>query len=409
MTNLDKARRYEVAIVGGGLIGSTLALALGRAGLSVALIERASPTALLDDAFDGRTTAVAASSQTVLAGIGAWDELAPLAGPILDIRISDGASRLHLHYDHAAVGDRPLGYIVENRHLRRALFQALATVDTVTIVAPTSVAAIVRDNAAAKLTLDDGSEIAAQLVIGTDGRNSTVRRSADIGSVTWGYDQTSLVTLVRHDEPHRSIAHERFLTGGPFALLPMADSHVSSVVWSDETSLIHRMIALDDAKLAVELVERFGPWLGTFKIVAPRSEWKLSLHHAKSYVAPRLALAGDAAHGIHPIAGQGANLGWRDVAALAEVLVDARRLGLDIGALDVLRRYEAWRRPDNIALTAATDGLNRLFSNDVAPVRLARDLGLAAVQKIGPLKQIFMRHAMGLAGDQPRLARGERL
>jgi 2-octaprenyl-6-methoxyphenol hydroxylase len=401
--------RFDVAVIGGGPVGALLALALGGAGLRIALIDRTPPTVQLAESFDGRATAVALGSKRILDGLGVWTELDGQAGPILDIRVSDGRSRLFLHYDHKSVGDEPLGFIVENRHLRRALAHAVAAAPSVVLKAPCEIAAIERDPGAAVLHLADGSVLRASLVVGCDGRGSLVRRSAGIASAEWQYGQTALVCSLRHELPHRGVAHERFLKAGPFALLPLRDPHMCSVVWTETNKAAPSLLRLDDAAFSAEMQARFGDALGALSIAGRRWSWPLSLHHAARYVAPRLALAGDAAHGIHPIAGQGLNLGWRDVAALAEVLVDARRLGLDIGQLDILERYESWRRPDTIGLILATDGLNRLFSNDVAPVRLVRDVGLALVNRTEPLKRRFMRQAMGLAGPLPRLVRGEAL
>lgn len=398
---------YDVAIVGAGLIGSTLALALGRAGLSVALIDRRAGPERRAAEHDERTTAVALGSRRILESVGAWRDSAIRGGPILDIRVSDGSSTLHLHYDHRTIGPDPLGHIVPNHTLRSDLDAALRETPSVDDLAPAAVVEIERTPQLAQLTLADGSRVSATLVIGTDGRRSAVAKAARIRSVGWSYGQTALVTLIRHSEPHRGIAHERFLRGGPLALLPLTDPHACSVVWTETNALAQHLAGLDPAKTAEEMEARFGPWLGRFEIIGRRQLWPLSFHHAAQYVAPRLALAGDAAHGIHPIAGQGANLGWRDAAALAEVLVDARRLGLDIGALDVLRRYQSWRRPDTLALSAATDGLNRLFSNDFGPLRLMRDVGMATVNRIAPLKQAFMLQAMGIGGRLPRLAKGE--
>ena len=399
--------RFDVAVIGGGPVGALLALALAGAGLGVALLDRAAPAEAEEEGFDGRATAVALGSQRILAGLGVWQELAPAAGPILDIRVSDGRSHLFLHYDHRSVGDEPLGYIVENRHLRRALNRAVREAPLVTLLAPCAIDAIRPDATGVTLLREDGASLRASLLVGADGRGSLVRRSAGIASTEWQYGQTALVCSVQHDEPHRGIAHERFLTAGPLALLPLKDPHRCSVVWTETTRAAAILLALDDEAFSAEMQARFGDSLGRIRIAGRRWSWKLALHHAARYVAPRLALAGDAAHGIHPIAGQGLNLGWRDVAALAEVLVDARRLGLDIGQIDVLQRYEAWRRPDTLSLILATDGLNRLFSNDIAPVRLARDIGLGLVDRIEPLKRRFMRQAMGLAGPLPRLVRGE--
>ena len=401
--------RCDVAIIGGGPVGALLALALGRAGLDIALLDRTPPQVMHDEGFDGRATAVALGSQRILKSLGLWQRLASEAGPILDIRVSDGRSRLFLHYDHRSLGNDPLGYIVENRHLRAALAAAVAAEPAILLHAPATVTGLAAEATGVELALADGGSLRAALVVGADGRGSLVRRAAGIDSTEWQYGQTALVCSVRHDEPHRGIAHERFQPAGPLALLPLKDPHRCSVVWTESDAAASVLLGLDDDAFSAEMQARFGESLGRIHIEGRRWSWKLGLHHAARYVAPRLALAGDAAHGIHPIAGQGLNLGWRDVAALAEVLVDARRLGLDIGDLAVLERYEAWRRPDTLSLIVATDGLNRLFSNDVAPVRLARDIGLAVVDRIAPMKKLFMRHAMGLAGRQPRLVRGEAL
>ncbi|MBV8165385.1 MAG: 2-octaprenyl-6-methoxyphenyl hydroxylase [Alphaproteobacteria bacterium] len=400
---------FDVAVVGGGMVGSTLALALGGAGFRVVLIDREPPATMIADAYDGRASAIALGSKHVLTSLGVWPMLAPDAGPIRDIRVSDGPSRLFLHYDHRDVNDEALGYIVENRHLRRALATALAACPTVARRAPVALEAVERDPHGATLVLGDGTRLAAGLVIGADGRGSRVREAAGIEIMAWRYPQTAIVCSVRHARPHHGVAHERFLAAGPFALLPLKDEHRASIVWTERAHRVDTMMALDDDTISGEMTHFFGDTLGTLTIEGRRWTWPLGLHHAQRYVDARLALVGDAAHGIHPIAGQGLNLGLRDVAALAEVLVDARRLGLDIGDLGVLERYQRWRRPDNVALLVATDSLNRLFTVDAAPIRLARDLGLAAVNRLPPLKRLFMRHAMGLLGDLPRLARGERL
>ena len=399
----------DVAIVGGGMVGSTLALALGQAGFRVALIDREALATQTAEAYDGRASAIALGSKRVLAGLGVWPRLAPDAGPILDIRVSDGPSRLFLHYDHRAVSDEALGYIVENRHLRRALADGLAACPAVTRHAGVALAGLDRSADAAGVTLADGARLSARLVVGADGRGSRVREDAGIAVTAWRYPQTAIVCSVRHERPHRAVAHERFLGAGPFALLPLKDPHRASIVWTESDRRIDAMLALDDAGISRAMTARFGDSLGALTIEGRRWTWPLGLHHAARYIDHRLGLVGDAAHGIHPIAGQGLNLGLRDVAALAEVLVDARRLGLDIGHQPVLERYQRWRRPDNVALLLATDGLNRLFTSDAEPVRLARDLGLAIVNRLPPLKQVFMRHAMGLLGDLPRLTRGERL
>jgi len=414
----------DVAIVGGGMVGMTLAAALGGAGLSVAVVDAETPAAMTAAAFDGRSSAIAFGSQRVLAGIGAWVAMAPAAQPILDIRVSDGTatggvSRLFLHYDRrdmapAAAGEEtpPFGFIVENRAVRQALLKRLAELPTVTHAAPARVAGVERTADAAVLRLEDGRSVSAQLAVAADGRNSPVRAAAGIKTTEWAYAQTGIVCTVAHEKAHGGVAHEHFLPAGPFAMLPMVDDggiHRSSIVWTERRELAPAMMALGDADFAAEIERRFGPSLGLLRPIGGRFAYPLTLVHAERYVDHRLALLGDAAHAIHPIAGQGLNLGLRDVAALAEAIVDARRLGLDIGDGLALERYQRWRRFDNLVLMAVTDGMNRLFSNDIAPLRLARDLGLAAVNRLPPLKRLFTRHAMGMVGDLPRLVRGERL
>lgn len=401
------AAAADVAIVGGGMVGLALAAGLARQGVRVALVERARLADLGQAALDGRGSAIAAGSQRVLAGLGVWDEMAVAAEPILEIRVADGASPLFLHYDHSEIGAGPLGWIVENAVMRRALAGAVA-VAGVDVVDGASVVGVDYGADEARLSLDGGAEIRARLVVAADGRESPLREAAGICALRWSYPQTGIVCSVRHELPHGGIAHEHFLPAGPFAILPMTGSR-SSIVWTERNDIAPDIMALDDAGFAAELRARFGKFLGEVAPEPGRWSYPLSVVHATQYVAQRFALAGDAAHAIHPIAGQGYNLGLRDVAALAEVIVDAMRLGLDPGAEGPLARYERWRRPDNLAMLAVTDSLNRLFSNDVAPIALARDIGLAAVHRARPLKKLFMRHAMGLAGDLPRLTRGEPL
>jgi 2-octaprenyl-6-methoxyphenol hydroxylase len=263
------------------------------------------------------------------------------------------------------------------------------------------------------LTLQDGREIATRLVVAADGRFSFVRRMSGIGVKEFGYNQTAIVCTMGHERPHRGVAHENFLPAGPFAMLPMTDSretgeimHRSSIVWTEDPRIVPWMLELDDASFAAEVARRFGTTLGKLQPIGPRFSYPMKVSLADTYVKDAVALVGDAAHAIHPVAGQGFNLGVRDVAALAEALVDGHRLGLDLGSLTVLENYARWRRFDNLLLTGFTDGLVRLFSNDLPPVRLARDLGFFAFNLAKPLKRMAMRHAMGVVGDLPRLVRG---
>lgn len=398
----------DVLTIGGGLVGGTLACALAEAGLTIAVVEIGDPNEALSAGFDGRASAVALSSRRLLEGIGLWDKIERQSAPILDIRVTEGESQLFLHYDHREVSDEPLGHMVENRFIRRGILERMRELERIRLLAPARLMEVIRRPGMVEATLADGRRIRAPLVVAADGRFSRVREEAGIRVTQWSYGQSGIVCTVAHERPHDNIAHERFLPTGPFAILPLPENR-SSIVWTERADLAAAMMKLNDADFTDELAARFGDFLGGVEVVGPRWSYPLSLQYAHASVAHRLALVGDASHAMHPIAGQGLNMGWRDVAALAEVLADARRLGLDLGAADVLDRYERWRRFDNTLMLAMTDGLNRLFSNDIAPLRLARDTGLAAVNRIPPLKKLFMRHAMGVVGEVPKLMRGETL
>jgi 2-octaprenyl-6-methoxyphenol hydroxylase len=414
---------FDLAVVGAGLNGSLLALAAGTAGLRTALIDRTPLDAMVDKGFDGRTTAIAYTSQRLFAALGVWDDVAADAEPILDIHISDAghdgrASPLFLHFDHREAATdaetaAPMGWIVENRFLRPSLLRRLAACPGVEIVAPDEVIETDRNAHRATLALKSGRKIVARLIASAEGRSGAMREEAGIGARAWSYNQIAIVVVARHAEPHRGVAQEKFLPGGPFAILPMRDSaageHRSSIVWTERADLAKRLLELDPPRFQAEFARRFGDYLGAVDTIGPRWSFPLALVHAERYVEQRLVLVGDAAHGLHPIAGQGYNLGVRDIAALVEVLVDTKRLGLDVGAADTLERYARWRRADNFTMVAATDLLNRLFSNDIKPLRLLRDVGLASVNRVPPLRRFFLRHAMGLVGDLPKLIRGERL
>ncbi|MCW0235436.1 MAG: UbiH/UbiF/VisC/COQ6 family ubiquinone biosynthesis hydroxylase [Ferrovibrio sp.] len=410
------ADQFDVAVIGGGLNGLTQAIALARHGISVAVIDREDPARATAAGFDGRVSAIALASQRMLDAIGLWRHVSA-AQPMWDIRVSDGDSLLFVHYDHTDIGSDPFGYLVENRVTRLAQQAALADCPNLELIAPMTARHIdygaAGSGAPAVLDLDNGRRIGARLVIGADGRQSAVRREAGIRTIDWSYNQTGIVCTVQHELPHEGVAQERFLPAGPFAILPMTDDeagrHRSSLVWTEPTERAAAIMALDDAGFVAEMRQRFGTGYGDCAVVGPRWSYPLSFMLATRYAGHRMALIGDAAHGIHPIAGQGLNLGLRDIAALTEAVVEARRLGLDIGRSDVLDRYERWRRVDNVVLGAVTDGLTRLFSNDIAPLRIARDLGLGVVNRIGPLKKLFMRHAMGDIGRLPRLLKGESL
>ena len=397
----------ELLIAGGGLTGLLLGLACAGAGLEVSVVDRQDPATLLADDFDGRSSAISYGSHKVLEGIGLWSGLASDAEPIREIRVADDNSPLFLHYDHRALDTGvPLGYIIENRILRRTLIDRLGSIPNFRLLAPLAVNSVSTSALSATAVLSDGRQIQARFVAAADGKTSPLRLAAGIRTVEWRYPQTGIVTTVRHQRPHYGVAVEHFMPAGPFAILPMTGNR-SSIVWTERAELAPRLVGLADTAFAAELAARFGDFLGTVEPIGPRWTYPLTLLLAEEYVSTRLALVGEAAHTIHPIAGQGLNLGIRDVAALAELVIDWRRLGLDIGDDRVLQRYERWRRFDTFMLAAVTDGLNRLFSNRIAPLRLARDVGLAMVDRMPPLKRLLMRDAMGVLGDLPRLVRGQ--
>lgn len=413
-TSPDGPLKVDVLVVGGGLVGATLALALAGAGIAVALVDRENPATALKAEFDGRCSAIAQASQQVLRGLGLWENIASEAAPIEQIRVSDGDSLFFLHYDCAEIGDDPLGFMVENRVMRKALHLRLKDEPRIAHFAPDGIDALERTPGLARARLESGREIQARLVAGCEGRRSPTREAAGITLTRWSYRQTAIVCTVEHERSHEFIAHEHFLPAGPFAILPLLGTKEkpgcrSSLVWTERADIAPAMMALNDADFLAELSKRFGDFLGELKVVGPRFSYPLSLQYAQRSVDRRLVLVGDASHGMHPIAGQGLNMGLRDVAVLSEVLVDAARLGLDLGDAALLERYERARRFDNHLMLAMTDVLNRLFSNDFAPLRLARDLGLGVVNKMPEVKKLFMRDAMGQLGTLPRLMRGEKL
>jgi len=400
----------DIAIIGGGLNGAALALALGSTGLTVTLFDAAPRSVQSDDAFDGRATAIAAGSRNMLRALGVWDRLDGKTQPIHDIlvtdgRVSEGAGTSFLHFDHREVGDEPFGNLVENRHIRRALFEAIDDASAVTHRQPVKVQRLDRDAAKATLALEEGTAT-ARLAIACDGRSSPTAQAAGIRYAGWDYPQKGVVCTVEHAEPHGGVAHEYFLPSGPFAILPLTGNR-SSLVWTEKTAIAEAAMSLDDAGFEKEVVRRFGQFLGEVKVTGPRWSYPLSLSLAYNYCAHRLAVVGDAAHGVHPIAGQGLNLGFKDAAALTQVLAEAARRGEDIGAEDVLKRYERWRRFDNTAMGLGMDAINRLFSNDLTPVRALRGMGLDLVNRMGPARRFFMRQAAGLSGEMPRLLQGK--
>ena len=396
----------DVVIVGGGLNGPALALALARAGLSVIVVDARRPEVRAEAGFDGRAYALALASQKLLVAVGVW----PLrAQPILrvvasDGRAGEGASVFALRFDAAEIEDGPMGYMVEDRHLYAGLLAGMTAAGVVLLSGESVV-----DQGVGWVQLASGRRLMCKVMVGCDGRGSGVAARAGIKRQGWGYGQTALVTAVKHEVPHGGVAHQFFMPGGPLAILPLAGGMHSSIVWSERDGAASEMAALDDAGFLAALRPAFGDFLGKIELAGVRYSYPLSLSLVQSYVRPRLALVGDAAHGVHPLAGQGLNLGLRDVAALAEVLVEAGRRGEDIGALDVLERYQSWRRFEVTAMALGIDGINRLFSNDNPVLRGVRDLGLGLVNASPGVRRGFMRQAAGVRGEQPRLLSGRAL
>jgi 2-octaprenyl-6-methoxyphenol hydroxylase len=404
--------RYDadVIITGGGLNGPALALALARAGLRVAVIDAQPAETRAEADFDGRAYALAVASQRLLAAVGVWERLAGQAQPILEIKTGDGRpgegpSRFFLHFEAAEIEEGPLGYMVEDRHLYAAFLEAMRAEPGITHLPATTVTAQEPGPAGIAVTLSDGRRLAGRVLAGCDGRQSGTAQRAGIGRTGWGYGQAALVCAVAHERPHGGIAHQFFMPSGPLAILPLTGNR-SSIVWSEAEAEAKAIAALGDAQFLEVLRPRFGDFLGPVTLAGKRFSYPLNLTLANAYVGPRVALVGDAAHGVHPIAGQGLNLGFRDVGALAEVLVEAARRGEDIGAEDVLERYQRWRRFDSTLLALGMDAVNRLFSNDNPILRAARDFGMGAVGAVPGLRRAFIRQAAGLAGTPPKLLRG---
>ncbi|PWK60029.1 FAD-dependent monooxygenase [Roseicyclus mahoneyensis] len=402
----------DILIVGGGLNGPCLALACAQAGLSSIVIDALPEDVRSGDGFDGRSYALALASVRMLGALGLWAGLKDHAQPILQIKASDGragegAAPFFLHFDSAELEEGPMGHMLEDRHLRRALLDAMATEPLVTHRPGITVVAQSTEGAAC-VTLDGGEVLTCRLLVGADGRRSGTALRAGIKRTGWDYGQTALVCAIAHEHPHDGIAHQFFMPPGPLAILPLPGNR-SSIVWSETHVDARRLMEAGDAEFLAHLRPRFGEFLGEITLAGQRYSYPLNLTIANAFVATRLALVGDAAHGVHPIAGQGLNLGLRDVGALAEVLADATRRGEDIAAADVLARYQSWRRFDTAALAMATDGVNRLFSNDNPALRLIRDIGMGAISAVPALRRGFMRQAAGLTGDLPRLLQGRAL
>jgi 2-octaprenyl-6-methoxyphenol hydroxylase len=404
-------QRRDVVIGGAGFAGLALAIALRQAlgeSFSVTVVD---PALGATTSNDPRASAIAAAARRLFEAIEVWRAVETQAQPILDMvvtdsKLDDAVRPTFLTFGGEVEPGEPFAHMIENRHLVDAL-AAKAKQLGVDLRAG-AVAGFENVAHAIDVALADGETISARLLVGADGARSKIRETAGIVSHGWNYDQSAIVTTVAHEREHNGRAEEHFLPAGPFAILPLTGKR-SSIVWTESAREAERIVALPDEEFHAELEKRFGLQLGDLEVIGPRRAFPLGLFTARSFIAERLALVGDAAHIIHPIAGQGLNMGLRDVAALAEAIADAARLGLDVGGTQVLERYQRWRRFDTMTMGVATDGLNRLFSNSSDVLRLMRDLGLGVVERIPALKRVFIREAAGFTGDVPKLLRGEAL
>jgi 2-octaprenyl-6-methoxyphenol hydroxylase len=410
MVTVEQNQRIDVLIGGGGLAGLSLAVALRQALGPAALIVVADP-ALDRSAADARASAIVAAGRRLLEAVGVWQVVAAQAQPITDMivtdsRLDDAVRPVFLTFNEEAEPGEPFAHMVENGPLNAALLTKARELAIDLRVA--SVRDFTTSGERITVELSDGPALSARLLVAADGARSQIRERAGIATHGWSYGQSAIVTTIAHEREHHGRAEEHFLPSGPFAILPLTGRR-SSIVWTETTEEAAWIVALADDDFHAELERRFGAHLGDIAAVGARQAYPLGLSVARAFVAERVALIGDAAHVIHPIAGQGLNVGLKDVAALAETIVDAMRLGLDPGSADTLTRYQQWRRFDTMTMAVATDGLNRLFSNRSDVLRAVRDLGLGVVDRLPGLKQLFIREAAGLAGEVPRLLRGETL
>ena len=404
-----KEPTLDVLIAGAGYVGLAAAVSMkqARPNLAIAVVDAAPEGAWQRDT---RASAVAAAACRMLGRLGCWDEILPEAQPITEMIVTDSRAAnpvrpVYLTFDGEVAPGEPFAHMVANKVLNGALRRRAGKLG-IDIIEGVAVQSFEAGVAGVTIHLADGTSLGARLLVAADGVNSRLRDMAGIKTVKWEYGQSGIVCTVAHERPHNGRAEEHFLPAGPFAILPLTGNR-SSIVWTERTADAERLVGSDELIFESELEQRFGLKLGELRVEGTPRAWPLGLTLARAFVAPRFALAGDAAHGIHPIAGQGLNLGFKDSAALAETVVEADRLGQDIGALDVLQRYERWRRFDTVQMGVTTDVLNRLFSNDFGPLRAIRDVGLGLVDRMPRMKSFFIRQASGLTGDTPRLLRGE--
>lgn len=406
------ADKFDVVIGGGSFVGLAVALGLAKSApgaFRIAIVERLEPRDARAGRFDGRAVALTAAAKALLEALGVWDGLAADAQPITGIDITDSALEIPLRsvllqFDPAADG-APTAYITENARLRQALFAAAESCPDIQMIAPASIAGLSLGQDMARLTLSNGRTLSAPLAVAADGQASALRAMAGIKIVRWTSRQAAITGTIAHEKPHGGRAVQHFLPSGPFAILPMTGNR-SSIVWTEERDEAQRVLALDADAVLAEIEKRAGGRLGAISLPAKLASYPLTMTLARDFVLPRIALSGDAAHGLHWIAGQGLNHGLKDAAALTEVLVDAWRLGLDIGALSVLQRYERWRRFDSAGSAASAAALNLIFSRESTPLRMLRQFGLGALDRLPPLKGLLMREAAGLTGQLPKLLQG---
>jgi len=400
--------RADVIIFGGGLIGLALASALDSSGLSAIVVDPADPEQRKDAAFDGRTSAVSSSSMRMLQTIGVADHLPEPGCPIRTIQVADGLDPGGLAFE-TAEGDEPLGWMNENRNLRSALRARAEAGRKLWLLWKSRAVSAERGDHGVMVSLEDGRRLSAPLLVAAEGRNSPTREAAGIRIARWRYDHTAIVSVLRHERSHENIAYEIFYPAGPFALLPMTDnqgSHRSAIVWSVGSDDAAGLLSLDDVDFAAEAGAAMGSFLGDISLVAPRSTYPLGFHHAAQITSQRLALVGDSAHAMHPIAGQGLNVGFRDVAALTQVLVEGARLGLDLGDRQLLERYQRWRAVDTLMVSLATDNLTRIYGVPGRAASAVRRLGMSVIDRIEPVKDRLMAEARGTSGELPLLLRG---
>lgn len=409
-----ESRSFDIIIGGGSFVGVALALGLAKSApgaFRIAIVERMPAEDARAGRFDGRSVALTAAAKHMLEALGVWETIASDAQPVLAIDITDSQLEMPvrsvlLNFDTDAEEDGPAAYILENALLRRALYEAAKPLTDISIIAPATITGIDLTGARASAMLSTGETLKAALLVAADGQRSSLRKMAGFKIVEWKSDQAAITGTVAHEKPHGGHAVQHFLPAGPFAILPMTGNRCS-IVWTEKADEAQRIMSMDEAEQLAELEKRMGWKLGPLSIQGKLACYPLTMTLARGFVKPRIALSGDAAHGLHWIAGQGLNHGLKDAAALTEVLVDAARLGLDLGDLTTLERYERWRRFDSASSAMTAAGLNRLFANDIVPLRMVRQFGLGVVDRLPAIKKLFMREAAGLTGELPKLLRGE--